>query len=111
MRTMIASITLLLVTAVLLTNVNVQAQEKGKETTLKGKITCAKCDLGIEAKCATVIVTKIDGKDTTVYFDKTSDKKYHSDTCQEPKDGSVTGVVTKTGDKTTIAATTVNYDK
>ena len=110
MRTMIASITLLLATAFLLTNVQAQG-DKGKETTLKGKVTCAKCDLGVEAKCATVIVTKIDGKDTTVYFDAASHKKFHGDTCNDPKQGSVTGVVTKTGDKTTIAATAVKYDK
>ena len=58
-----------------------------------------------------MIVTKIDGKDTTVYFDAASHKKYHGDTCNDPKQGSVTGVVTKTGDKTTIAATDVKYDK
>ena len=110
MRTMIASITLLAATAIFLT-ANGQAQEKGKETTLTGKITCAKCDLGVEAKCATVIVTKIAGKDTTVYFDAASHKKNHSDTCNDPKNGTVTGVVTKTGDKTTIAATSVKYDK
>jgi hypothetical protein len=106
---MIASITLLLAAALFLTGV--QAQEKGKATTLKGKITCAKCDLGIEAKCATVIVTKIDGKDATVYFDAASHKKFHGDTCNDPKQGSVTGVVTKAGAKTVIAATAVKYDK
>ena len=31
------------------------AGEKAKEVTLKGNITCAKCDLGTETKCATVI--------------------------------------------------------
>jgi uncharacterized protein DUF6370 len=109
MRTMIASITLLAAAVVFLA-ANGQAQEK-KATTLTGKITCAKCDLGVEAKCATVIVTKIDGKDATVYFDAASHKKFHGDTCNDPKEGSVTGVVTKTGDKTTIAATTVKYAK
>src|SRR5262249_2433884 len=42
---------------------------KDKEVTLKGKITCAKCDLGVEKKCATVIVVKEGGKDVTYYFD------------------------------------------
>jgi hypothetical protein len=108
MRTMIASIALL--AAALFLGAG-QAQEKGKETTLTGKITCAKCDLMVAKDCATVIVTKIDGKETTVYFDTASHKKHHGETCTEPKEGSVTGVVTKTGDKTTIAAKTVKYDK
>src|SRR6185369_13288232 len=46
-------------------------QEKGKEVTVKGTITCAKCDLQVEKKCATVIVTKDKekDKDVTIYFD------------------------------------------
>ena len=107
MRTVFASIALLVACCLFLTSG--QAQEKGKETTLKGKITCAKCDLGVATKCATVIVTKIDGKEATVYFDAASHKKYHGDTCNDPKDGSVTGVVSKMGDKTVIAATKVDY--
>jgi hypothetical protein len=109
MRTVFASIALLVVTGLFLSSG--EAQEKGKETTLKGKVTCAKCDLGVATKCATVIVTKIDGKETTVYFDTASHKKFHNDTCMEPKNGSVTGVVSKMGDKTVIAATAVKYDK
>src|SRR5262245_60184183 len=48
------------------------AEEKGKdgEKTLTGKITCAKCDLGTEKACTTVIVVKEGGKDVTYYFDK-----------------------------------------
>jgi hypothetical protein len=78
---------------------------------LKGTVTCAKCDLGIANKCTTVIVTKIVGKETTVYFDAASHKKYHGDICNDPLQGSVTGAMTRTGDKTTIAASSVKYDK
>jgi len=53
------------------------ADEKKKEVTLEGKITCAKCDLGVEKKCATVIVAKEDGKDVTYYFDAKGDKANH----------------------------------
>jgi hypothetical protein len=88
-------------------------QEKGKEVTVKGTITCAKCDLQVEKKCATVIVTKEKDKDVTIYFDTESNKKYHGDTCTEPKKGSVTGVVSTKDDKKTITVSKdgVKYDK
>jgi hypothetical protein len=87
------------------------AQEKaGKEVTLKGKITCAKCDLGIEPKCATVIQVKKGDKELVFYFDKASNKKYHADTCKEAKNGEVTGKVTKEGDKRVIAVESLKYE-
>ncbi len=47
------------------------AQEKEKEKTLKGRITCAKCELKLKGftKCATVFVLKKDGKETVYFFD------------------------------------------
>jgi hypothetical protein len=87
------------------------AQEKGgKEMTLTGKITCAKSDLGIEKKCATVIQVKKGGNEVLYYFDKASNKKYHGDTCKEAKNGTVTGTVTKDGDKRTIAVESLKYE-
>lgn len=85
------------------------AQEK-KEVTLKGTITCGKCDLKVDKKCATVIVTKENGKDVTIYFDAASHKKYHGDTCTEAKKGTVTGVVSTKDDKKTIAVSKVAYE-
>ena len=38
------------------------ARAEDKKVTLKGTITCAKCDLGVESKCATVIKVKEAGK-------------------------------------------------
>jgi hypothetical protein len=70
----------------------IQAQE-GKEVTLKGAITCAKCDLGVEKACTTVINVK-DGADKGVYyFDAAAHKKFHKDVCKASKDGTVKGVV------------------
>jgi hypothetical protein len=66
-----------------------------KEVTLKGTITCAKCDLKKEAKCATVIKVKEDGKDVVYYFDADSHKKNHGKICTEAKEGSVTGTVSE----------------
>jgi hypothetical protein len=82
----------------------------GKEVTLKGTITCAKCDLKLQKSCATVIQVEKDGKKTVYYFDKASNKKYHGDTCQEAKKGMVTGTVTKDGDKQVVAVKELKYD-
>jgi len=89
-----------------------QAGEKtDKPVTLKGTITCAKCDLGVETKCMTVIVVK-DGKDKgTYYLDDKAGKANHKTICQAPSAGSVTGVVTTKDDKKTITATKVTFDK
>jgi hypothetical protein len=100
------------VTLVLALWSGVQGGDK-KEVTIKGTIECAKCALAIEKKCATVIVEKkkVDGKDTDViyYFETESHKKFHADICSEAKEGSVTGVVSKKGDKNYIAASKVEY--
>jgi hypothetical protein len=81
-----------------------------KEVTLKGKICCAKCELAVEKTCMTVIVTKKDNKDVTVYFDTDSNKKHHGSICSEAKAGSVTGIVTDDGKKKTIAVKTLKFD-
>ena len=78
----------------------VQAQEEkeGKKVTLKGTITCAKCDLKLQKSCATVIKVK----DRVYYFDAKAGKKYHGEICTEPKEGQVTGTVSKEDKKLLI---------
>jgi hypothetical protein len=88
-----------------------RADDAKKEVTLKGTITCAKCDLKESKTCATVIKVKKDGKDVVYYFDKDSNKKYHKDTCQEAKDGSVTGTTAEKDDKHWINVTKLEYAK
>ena len=86
-----------------------RADDKGAEKTIKGTITCAKCDLKLVKACHTVIKAK----DGTVYwFDKTSPdyKKNHQKICQEAKEGSVTGTVKKEGDKQILTATKVEIE-
>ncbi len=100
MRTMLAGVTL--VGALLLVLGSTSSGGEKKEVTLKGKITCAKCDLAKEAKCATVIVTKEDGKDVIYYLDAKSGKANHGKICNSPMDGSVTGTVSEKGGKKTI---------
>lgn len=89
------------------------AQDKEeKEKTLKGKITCAKCELKLKGvtKCATVFVLKKDKKDVIYYFDAASDKKYHEDICAEGKNGSVTGIFTKEGKKNIVRVKSLTYE-
>jgi hypothetical protein len=88
---------------------SVQAAED-KEETLKGNITCAKCELKKAKACATVIVVKKDDKETVYYFDKDGHKKYHDDICKGGKKGSVTGTVKKDGDKMVVTVKELKYD-
>jgi len=88
---------------------SVNAQD-AKEVTLKGTVTCAKCDLKLEKSCATVIQVKKDDKATVYYFDKAAHKKYHGGICTEAKPGSVTGKVEEKDGKKTITVTAVKFD-
>src|SRR5438105_829922 len=92
---------------------NVEAGGEKKEVKLEGKITCAKCDLMVEGltKCATVIVVKKDSKDVVYYFDKAGHKKHHGAICTSPMDGTVTGTVSKDGDRRIITVKTVEFKK
>jgi hypothetical protein len=84
--------------------------EEDKEQTLKGTITCAKCDLKKEKQCATVIVVKDNGKETVYYFDKESGKKNHKAICTEAKKGTVKGTVKKEGDKMVVTVKEIKFD-
>ena len=79
--------------AVLVTTAN--ARPDKDEKTLKGTITCAKCDLKKEKTCATVIKVTEGGKDVVYYFDPDSHKKNHRQICTEAKEGTVTGTVSE----------------
>jgi len=88
-----------------------------KEVTLKGTLTCGKCDLGKSDECATVIkvTEKVDGKDKEVIYwlkDKGKDEKYHDKVCTEKKKGSVTGVVSEKDGKKwiTVSKDGVKFD-
>lgn len=87
------------------------AEQADKETTLKGNVTCAKCELKKEPKCTTVIVVKEKDKDVIYYFDADSHKTYHDDICTKGKKGSVTGTVSEKDGKKIIKASKVVYDK
>jgi len=96
---------LLAVVALLFVFTTARADEE-KTVTLKGTITCAKCDLKKEAKCATVIKVK----DKVYYFDEAAGKKHHKAICTEAKEGEVTGTVSKEGDKLIIKVKDVKFN-
>ena len=72
---------------------NIAVGQGEKEVTLKGTVTCAKCDLKKEKACYNVIVVKEKDTDVVYYFDKANAKKNHGDVCTNPTAGSVTGTV------------------
>jgi RecG-like helicase len=107
MRTVkMLSVALALVFAVTLC---VRAAED-KEVTLKGTITCAKCDLKTEKDCATVIQVKEGDKTVTYYFSEAKGKD-HKAICQEAKKGTVTGKVSEKDKKMIITPSKVEFDK
>ena len=112
MRTLFV-VAALLCSAVLLT-AGLGAQDKkgdGKEVTLKGKITCNKCDLNKSKKCETVIVVTDDKKKETVYFfDADSHKKNHGTICEAGKPGTVVGTVKDADKKKIVTVSKVTFD-
>ena len=81
--------------------------DEGKEQTLKGTITCAKCDLKIakDGKCHTVVKVK----DTVYWFDPAGSKKYHAKICKEAMEGEVTGIVSTKDGKKWVKVSDVKY--
>ncbi len=97
--------------ALVLAIVVTAAQARPDEMTLKGTITCAKCDLGVEPKCATVIKVKEGDKDVVYYFDTKGDKANHGKICKSPKEGTVTGTVAEKDGKKWITVSKVEWAK
>jgi hypothetical protein len=78
-------------------------KDEKKEVTLKGTITCAKCDLGKADKCTNVIQVKEGDKEVLYYIDDEGAKeKYHKEICKASKKGSVTGTVSEKDGKKMI---------
>lgn len=104
-----AVLSLILCVVVALAFVGVGMADEKKEVTLKGKITCGKCELKKDKSCATVLVVKEDGKDVVYYFDKESHKKHHGEVCEGGKDGSITGTVTEKDGKKWVKVSKVEF--
>lgn len=109
MRTVCSMLVGLALVAAMVMSVQADDKKADKEVTLKGNITCAKCELKLEGatKCATVIKVK----DAVYYFDGDAHKKYHKDICKEGKEGTVKGTVSEKDKKKTIKVTSLEYAK
>jgi hypothetical protein len=85
------------------------AADKAAEVTLKGKATCAKCDLKKTTKCQTALVVTEDGKEVVYYLkDNKTAKAFHKDICTTSKDNvSVTGVVSEKDGQKWITASKI----
>jgi hypothetical protein len=86
----------------------------GEETTVSGKIMCAKCALkkADAEKCQDVLVTKDEaGKVSEYYIEKNEVAKAYGHTCQGEKPAVVTGTVTEKDGKKWIAATKMEAPK
>src|SRR5579871_2434097 len=81
------------------------------EVTLDGKVCCAKCELGKEKACATVVVVKKGDKEELYYFDKDSEKKFHKEYCQGSSDAKVVGKVTEKDGKKWLAVSKIDAKK
>lgn len=82
-----------------------------EEVTLDGKVCCAKCELGKEKSCATVVVVKEKDKEVLYYFDKDSNKKFHKDYCQGSTEAKVVGKVTEKDGKKILAVEKIDAKK
>lgn len=111
MRAILAVFVLASFTLFLASGINTAGEKKEKDTVLKGKITCNKCDLGVSTVCETVIVVKEKDKDIVYFFDKKADKKFHGEVCSESKNGTVTGTVKTEDKKKVVTVKKVEYDK
>jgi hypothetical protein len=105
------SVKMLGVALALVFAVTLCVRAEDKEVTLKGTITCAKCDLKEAQKCATVIQVKDGDKTVTYYFDADGDKANHKTICTEAKKGSVTGTVSDKDGKKTVKVSKVEFAK
>ncbi|HKB02185.1 MAG TPA: DUF6370 family protein [Gemmataceae bacterium] len=102
---MFRTLTAFVVAVVVLVLAGAPLLAQDKEQKLEGKITCAKCDLGTEDSCQTVVKVG----DKVYYFDKESGKKYHKEICTSPKEGTVTGKVKKEGEKMVVTVSKVEF--
>ncbi len=86
------------------------AADLSKEVTLTGEIGCAKCAFSVTKECATAIRVTAGEKKAIYLFDEASHKQYHTDVCQDVKQGSVTGVVGEHDGKQVITVSKLTYD-
>jgi Family of unknown function (DUF6370) len=104
-----AAIALVAMICVAVSATFVRADDADKEVTLKGKATCAKCDLQKTEKCQAALVVTEDGKDVVYYVKGKGAGDLHKEVCKAAKDGvSVTGVVSEKDGQKWITASKID---
>jgi RecG-like helicase len=72
----------------------------GKDVTITGEGTCAKCSLHQADKCQTVIQATENGKTVTYYVTQNkASKDFHDKVCEEPHKVTATGTVKEVNGK------------
>lgn len=84
-----------------------EKETKDKTVTLEGTATCAKCDLGTEEKCATVLQVKEGDKTVNYYITGEPDKDFHKKICKTSKEAKATGTVTEKDGKKMLEVTSI----
>lgn len=98
--------------AILITALATTALAAGKEVTVTGDGTCAKCGLHQSDKCQTVVQAQEDGKTVTYYLaDNKVSKEFHENVCKEPHKVTVTGTLKEKDGKKTITASKIELAK
>jgi hypothetical protein len=82
-------------------------EAKDKTVTLEGTATCAKCDLGTEEKCATVLQVKEGDKTVNYYITGAPDKDFHKKICKNSKEAKATGTVSEKDGKKMLEVTSI----
>jgi len=109
MKTMITSIMSVAFAAIVMSaNSSTAAEETGKEVTMAGTATCAKCDLGTEKQCTNVLQVKEGDKTVTYYLAGKADMAWHKNICKAPKAVKMTGTVTEKDGKKTFDVTKID---
>ena len=87
------------------------AKESGKENTLTGQATCAKCALHETDKCQNVLQVTEDGKTVNYYLVGKASKAFHENVCHGPQKATATGVLKEKDGKKELAVSKIELVK
>jgi Family of unknown function (DUF6370) len=80
--------------------------------TITGEAVCAKCELGLQDKCQTVIQAKEGDKVVSYYLaDNAASKAFHPKICKSPAPVTATGTVSTVDGKQVLTVSTIEITK
>src|SRR5277367_5187061 len=88
------------------------ARAADETKTISGEAMCAKCELGLQDKCQTVIQAK-EGDKTVNYYLAANDvaKAFHPKVCKGPAEVTATGTVATVDGKQVLTVSTIDVTK